>query len=147
MEGGHDAQQAGVFHGAFQIASAVPGIILIPLLSKLKDQRILALLLAILGFLCALGLLYLPNFAFMWSTTLGFCSGAIFILGLSYISLRTHDSRQAASLSGMAHCIGYLLAAIGPIFAGGLHSYFNSWAPVLWLCALASAHPETAFSK
>jgi CP family cyanate transporter-like MFS transporter len=138
MEGGHDAQQAGVFHGAFQIASAAPGIILIPLLSKLKDQRILALFLAILGFLCSLGLLYLPNFAFMWSITLGFCSGAIFILGLSYISLRTHDSRQAASLSGMAQCIGYLLAAIGPMFAGGLHSYFNSWTPVLWLCALAS---------
>ena len=138
IEGGHDAQQAGVLHGAFQMASAVPGIILIPLLSKLKDQRILALSLAILGFICALGLLYFPHFAFIWSTTLGFCAGAIFILGLSYISLRTHHSRQAASLSGMAQCVGYLLAAIGPMFAGALHSHFNSWAPVLWLCALAS---------
>ncbi|MEL0660356.1 MFS transporter [Psychromonas arctica] len=138
IEGGHDAQQAGVLHGAFQMASAVPGIILIPLLSKLKDQRILALSLAILGFVCALGLLYFPHFAFIWSTTLGFCAGAIFILGLSYISLRTHHSRQAASLSGMAQCVGYLLAAIGPMFAGALHSHFDSWAPVLWLCALAS---------
>ncbi len=138
IEGGHDAQQAGVLHGAFQMASAVPGIILIPLLSKLKDQRILALSLAILGFICALGLLYFPHFAFIWSTTLGFCAGAIFILGLSYISLRTHHSRQAASLSGMAQCVGYLLAAIGPMFAGALHSHFDSWAPVLWLCALAS---------
>ncbi|MEP1445037.1 MAG: MFS transporter [Paraglaciecola sp.] len=137
MESGYDAQQAGVFHGAFQIAAAVPGIMLIPLLSKLKDQKILALLLAILGFLSALGLLYLPHFAFIWSSTLGFCSGAIFILGLSFISLRTHDPRQAASLSGMAQCIGYLLAAIGPMLAGGLHSNFNSWAPVLWMCALA----------
>ena len=138
MEGVHNAQQAGVLHGAFQMASAVPGIILIPLLSKLKDQRILALSLAILGFICALGLLYFPHFAFIWSTTLGFCAGAIFILGLSYISLRTHHSGQAASLSGMAQCVGYLLAAIGPMFAGALHSHFESWAPVLWLCALAS---------
>ncbi|GAB2683139.1 2-nitroimidazole transporter [Aliiglaciecola aliphaticivorans] len=138
IEGGQEAQKAAVYHGVFLIGSAVPGIILIPLLSKLKDQKILALLLAILGFLCALGLLYLPSFALVWSATLGFCSGAIFILGLSYISLRTHNSRQAASLSGMAQCIGYLLAAIGPMFAGGLHSYFSSWAPVLWLCALAS---------
>jgi len=138
MEGGHSAQQAGVFHGAFQMASAVPGIILIPLLSKLKDQRILALSLAILGFICALGLLYFPHFAFIWSTTLGFCAGAIFILGLSYISLRTHHSGQAASLSGMAQCVGYLLAAIGPMFAGALHSHFDSWGPVLWLCALTS---------
>lgn len=138
MEGGHDAQQAGVLHGTFQLASAVPGIVLIPLLSKLKDQRLLALSLAILGFICSLGLLYLPSFAFIWSTTLGFCSGAIFILGISYISLRTHHSGQAASLSGMAQCVGYLLAAIGPMFAGSLHFYFESWAPVLWLCALAS---------
>ncbi|WP_025562270.1 MFS transporter [Psychromonas sp. SP041] len=138
MEGGHNAQQAGVLHGAFQMASALPGIILIPLLSKLKDQRILALSLAILGFICALGLLYFPHFAFIWSTTLGFCAGAIFILGLSYISLRTHHSGQAASLSGMAQCVGYLLAAIGPMLAGALHSHFDSWAPVLWLCALAS---------
>ena len=138
MEGGHNAQQSGVLHGAFQMASALPGIILIPLLSKLKDQRILALSLAILGFICALGLLYFPHFAFIWSTTLGFCAGAIFILGLSYISLRTHHSGQAASLSGMAQCVGYLLAAIGPMFAGALHSHFDSWAPVLWLCALAS---------
>lgn len=138
MEGGHDAQQAGVLHGTFQLASAVPGIILIPLLSKLKDQRVLALSLAILGFICALGLLYLPEFAFVWSITMGFCSGAIFILGLSYISLRTHHSGQAASLSGMAQCIGYLLAAIGPMLAGLLHSQFDSWTPVLWLCALSS---------
>jgi CP family cyanate transporter-like MFS transporter len=138
MEGGHDAQQAGVLHGAYQLASAVPGIVLIPLLAKLKDQRLLALALALIGCLCFLGLLYLPNFAFIWSTTLGFCSGAIFILGLSYISLRTHHSGQAASLSGMAQCVGYLLAAIGPMFAGSLHTHFESWAPVLWLCALAS---------
>lgn len=138
MEGGHNAEQAGVLHGSFQLASAVPGIVMIPLLARLKDQRILALTLAIIGFICSLGLLYLPSFAFIWSTSLGFCSGAIFILGLSYVSLRTHHSGQAASLSGMAQCVGYLLAAIGPMFAGSLHTNFESWAPVLWLCATAS---------
>ena len=38
----------------------------------------------------------------------------------------------------MAQCVGYLLAAIGPMFAGALHTYFISWTPVLWLCAFAS---------
>lgn len=138
IEFGHSAQQAAVLHGIFQFCSAIPGIVLIPLLAKLTDQRALALTLALLGCCCSLGLLYLPSFAFIWSSTLGFCSGAIFILGLSFISLRTHHSRQAASLSGMAQCIGYLLAAVGPILAGSLHSLFNSWGWVLWLCALAS---------
>jgi len=138
MEGGHSAQDAGVIHGAFQFASALPGIVLIPLLAKLKEQKILALSLAILGFICSLGLLYIPGLAFAWAFTLGFCSGAIFILGLSYISYRTHHSSQAASLSGMAQCVGYSLAAIGPMIAGFLHSFFDSWSSILWLCAIAS---------
>jgi len=137
MEGGHSAQHAGIIHGVFQLATAVPGIILIPLLAKLKDQRLLAFTLAILGFTSALGLLYWSEYAFIWSITLGFCSGAIFILGLSYISLRTHHSTQAASLSGMAQCVGYLLAAIGPMLAGSLHSFFEDWNAVLWLCSVS----------
>ena len=137
MDEGHNAQDAGMIQGAFQFASALPGLILIPLLAKLKDQRILALTLAIIASLCALGFLYIPEFAFTWALTLGFCSGAIFILGLSYISYRTHHSTQAASLSGMAQCIGYSLAAVGPMIAGALHSYFNDWNSVLWMCSIA----------
>jgi len=138
IEGGHSAQHAGALQGAFQVASALPGIVLIPLLAKLKDQRILTLSLALLGALCSAGLLVAPSFAMLWSVTLGFCSGACFILGLSFVSLRTHDSMQAAALSGMAQCIGYLLAATGPIIAGALHSYFNNWAGALWLCMASS---------
>ena len=138
IEGGHSAQHAGALQGAFQVASALPGIVLIPLLAKLKDQRILTLSLALLGALCSVGLLVAPSFATLWSITLGFCSGACFILGLSFVSLRTHDSMQAAALSGMTQCIGYLLAATGPIIAGSLHSYFNNWAGALWLCIASS---------
>lgn len=135
METGHDAAQAGVLHGLFQLSTAVPGIILIPLLAKLKDQRLLALSLAFLGVTSSLGLLFFADFAYIWSMGLGFCSGSLFILGISYVSLRTHHSRQAASLSGMAQCVGYLLAATGPILAGSLHTYFDSWGAVLWLCS------------
>ena len=138
IEAGHTAQHAAVLQGGFQIASALPGIILIPLLAKLKDQRLLTCLLALLASFSSIGLLYLPEFANVWSIVLGFSSGACFILGLSFISLRTNDSRQATSLSGMSQCIGYLLAASGPIIAGSLHSYFGNWSATLWLCAFAS---------
>jgi len=62
----------------------------------------------------------------------------VFILGLSFISLRTDTPSQATSLSGMSQSLGYLLAASGPMVAGYLHAVFNSWSPVLWLCAAAS---------
>ena len=136
-ETGHSATQAGAYHGAFQIATALPGLILIPLLAKLKDQSTLSFILAMLSALSALGLLYVPSFAFVWTLMLGFCSGACFILGLSFISLRTDDSQQAASLSGMSQSVGYLLAAIGPMLAGALHTTTGSWSAPLWLCAIA----------
>jgi len=137
IETGHSATQAGAYHGAFQIATALPGLILIPLLAKLKDQSALSFTLAMLSALSALGLLYMPSFAFVWTLMLGFCSGACFILGLSFISLRTDDSQQAASLSGMSQSVGYLLAAIGPMLAGALHTTTGSWSAPLWLCAIA----------
>ena len=136
-ETGHSATQAGAYHGAFQIATALPGLILIPLLAKLKDQSALSFILAMLSALSALGLLYMTSFAFVWTLMLGFCSGACFILGLSFISLRTDDSQQAASLSGMSQSVGYLLAAIGPMLAGALHTTTGSWSAPLWLCAIA----------
>ena len=80
----------------------------------------------------------IPQFAIFWSVALGFFSGCVFILGLSFISLRTDTTSQTTSLSGMAQCLGYLWAAAGPMIAGALHSAFNSWVPVLWLCAAAS---------
>lgn len=138
VEGGLDPEEAGVLHGMFQLASASPGIVLIPLLATLKDQRFLTLILALIACFCSLGLLYLPSYSFIWSTSLGFSSGAVYILGISFISLRTHDSNQAVSLSGMSQCIGYLLAATGPMIAGLMYSSFENWSSVLWLCAIAS---------
>src|SRR5690554_5603883 len=80
----------------------------------------------------------IPQLAMFWSVAVGFFSGCVFILGLSFISLRTDTTSQTTSLSGMAQCLGYLLAASGPMIAGYLQSFFNSWTPVLWLCVAAS---------
>ncbi|UJF22553.1 MFS transporter [Shewanella sp. OMA3-2] len=135
---GHSAIQAGTYHGAFQIATALPGLVLIPLLTKLKDQRALSFILGMFSAVSVLGLLYMPHYAFAWTITLGFSSGACFILGLSFISLRTDSAQQAASLSGMSQCMGYSLAAVGPMIAGSLHSTTGSWDAALWLCAIAA---------
>ncbi|MCO4321359.1 MFS transporter [Aliidiomarina quisquiliarum] len=138
IERGVLAEQAGVLHGVFQVAAAVAAIALIPILARLKDQRLLSFSLASLTAVGSLGLLFAPQLAMFWSVALGFFSGCVFILGLSFISLRTDTTSQTTSLSGMAQCLGYLLAASGPMIAGYLQSFFNSWTPVLWLCVAAS---------
>ncbi|WP_153915944.1 MFS transporter [Shewanella sp. TC10] len=138
VDAGYSPEKAGMIHGVFQVAAALPGIILIPLMSRLKDQRYLAFTLAMLAASASLGLLYAPQFALYWTMMVGFCSGGCFILGLSFISLRTDDQHQAASLSGMSQCFGYSLAAIGPMLAGYAFSLSGHWAAALWLCAGAS---------
>lgn len=138
IELGVQPEEAGVLHGVFQVAAAVAAIALIPILARLKDQRMLSFSLAGLTAVSSLGLLFIPQLAIFWSVALGFFSGCVFILGLSFISLRTDTTSQTTSLSGMAQCLGYLWAAAGPMIAGALHSAFDSWVPVLWLCAAAS---------
>lgn len=135
IESGHSAEQAGVLHGAFLIATAIPGLVLVPLLAKLKDQRLPAVSIALLAAISSLSLFYFPDLAFLFTLIVGFCSGACFILGLSFISYRTQNSQQAAALSGMGQCFGYTLAATGPMLAGFLHTQIGDWSGAVWLCA------------
>lgn len=132
---GYTEHQAGYIHGILQLASAAPAIILIPLMAKVKDKRSLSLAMTLLALVGITGLLAMHQHAVIWVTLLGFSCGGGFILGLSFVGLRTHNAHQAAALSGMAQCIGYLFAATSPIIFGSLHEATNSWDMALILAA------------
>src|SRR5690606_16820430 len=69
---------------------------------------------------------------------LGVAQGACISLALTLFSLRSADSTQAAQLSGMAQSVGYLVAAISPIFIGMLFDLTKSWTlPLLFLLLVA----------
>ena len=86
----------------------------IPLiLHRLRDQRGIAVLVALMCAISAAGLWLLPELAIGWTLLFGFGSGATMILGLTFIGLRASSAHQAAALSGMAQSVGYLLAACG----------------------------------
>ena len=62
------------------------------------------------------------------------------MLGLTFIGLRTKNAGDAAALSGMAQCVGYLMAAIGPLLLGKVHDWSGGWAmPLLVTAAIAVA--------
>jgi MFS transporter, CP family, cyanate transporter len=65
----------------------------------------------------------------------GAASGMTLVGALSLMSLEAPDAGWAVQLSGMAQCIGYLIAAGGPIAAGWLHDQTGSWNSVLILIA------------
>jgi len=51
-----------------------------------------------------------------------------------FFSLRTNTGIEAAELSGMAQSVGYLFAAIGPVFVGLLYDLHQSWTvPLIFL--------------
>lgn len=133
-EAGYTAAAAGSLHGVSQLATAVPGLIFGLVLSRFRDQKIIAIILPSMTALSFAGIMLVPQWALLWVALFGFGSGATFILALAFISLRSSSAAQAASLSGMAQCIGYSIAAGAPPFAGFLHDQFHGWTIPLILC-------------
>ena len=101
------------------------------LIARLRDQRILGVLIPATMLVGTAGILLAPQAAALWACIAGFAGGASIVLALSFFGLRTEHHSQAASLSGMAQCIGYLLAAAGPVAVGALYDATGSWAPAL----------------
>ena len=133
-DAGLSPEYAGSLHGVLQLATAVPGLVLGPILLRMRDQRLPATMVAGFSVIALAGLLALPRFALAWSILFGLGTGAGIILGLSFIGLRTRDASQAAALSGMSQCVGYLLAAAGPMAMGMLHDALGGWGVPLGIC-------------
>lgn len=135
---GYSETEAGSMHGLLQLATAAPGLAVPLLLHKLKDQRGIAGLSAIMCAVSLAGFWFVPDQAVLWTIVYGFGSGATMILGLTFIGLRASSAHQAAALSGMAQSVGYLLAACGPPLMGKIHDTAGDWRIPLIACALAA---------
>nr|WP_264807259.1 MFS transporter [Cytobacillus sp. NCCP-133] len=122
--------------------SGLPANFIIPVLAdRLPNQKGIALGIGIFTFAGIMGLLI--NFNAIISNTsivlLGIGLGAAISHSLTLIGLRAENAKQAASLSGMAQSVGYLLAAAGPILIGSLYDLFHSWTiPSIFLLAITA---------
>lgn len=132
---GHSAVEAGNLHGLMQLASALPGLLLVPLGPRLRDHRPVAVGMSAATVLSLAGLIVWPQASIVWVPLFGFGTGAVLILGLAFVGTRVSTPPQAAALSAMAQSVGYLLAAAGPILMGRLHDAIGGGTVVLTLCA------------
>lgn len=106
-------------------------------LRRLPDQRLFGAAAAMLGAASYLGFVLAPQFAGLFSASLGFSQGAGITLALSFFALRARHDHQAASLSGMGQSVGYLLAAFGPLLIGLLRDHSRGWTlPLVALTVL-----------
>jgi CP family cyanate transporter-like MFS transporter len=73
-----------------------------------------------------------------WMIVLGVSQGACLGLAIFFTMARAPDPASAASLSGLAQSVGYLVASAGPLGLGLLHSATGGWnIPFVLLLALS----------
>lgn len=132
---------AGLLLGV-QAAIQALGSMLVPMLCRrLRDQRMIAVVAAVLTGVGFAGIVFGPAPAGIWVSTvvLGVAQGAAFGLALTLFGLRSPDSDTTAALSGMAQGAGYLIAAVGPLAVGLVHGLVGNWTIPLFLLLVCCA--------
>lgn len=125
---GLSAAVAGWHQFAYQMFGLLGTILCAAALSRLRDQRAIAIGVSVFMFAGILGQLTAPALGLVWISLIGIGSGASIVLALALLGLRAHHHGQSAALSGMAQSIGYLLASLGPIVISVLHDATGGWA-------------------
>lgn len=136
---GMDSETAG-WMLSMLLFSQMPVTFTVPIwAARLKDQRVLVLIMAALYFIGLGGfLLGATQWSVIWVICIGIAGGFAFPLVMMFFNLRTRTPQQAAELSGMAQSFGYLLAATGPTLFGYLHDVTQGWTiPLLLLLGLS----------
>jgi MFS transporter, CP family, cyanate transporter len=79
-----------------------------------------------------------------WVLVLGVSQGSCLGLAIFFMLARAPDAGVAASLSAFAQSVGYLVASVGPLVVGLLHSVTGSWnLPMVLLLVLCAAELAT----
>ncbi|MGG0824190.1 MFS transporter [Paenibacillus turicensis] len=138
-EKGISYQTSGLYLFYMQIACML-GSFSMPIIGgRFRSQTSLAIFSASFFVIGYSGILFgSPSLTLLFMIALGLGCGTSFGLVILFFSLRTRTGEQAAQISGMAQCIGYFLAAIGPFLFGFLHDLTGGWnIPLVVITAFA----------
>ncbi|OVZ63708.1 hypothetical protein CDO44_03350 [Pigmentiphaga sp. NML080357] len=143
---GMSANQAGWMVSLLQLAALLGNIATSWVAGRMRDQKSLGLAISLLCVAGFAGMAVFPAWTIVWICVGGAGLGGSLVLSLAYISLRSASAQQAASLSGMAQSLGYLIGAAGPVVCGVLRDWTASWLPALCLMvAMAAAQAWVAY--
>lgn len=126
---GLDDIQAGLMLGIATGVGLLPAFLIPTYVARTPNPT--GLFLIIMGFLVAgyLGLMFAPlTLPWLWALFLALGT-ASFPLLLALFGTRARTPAATAALSGFAQSIGYLIATLGPLSFGILHSIFGRWEP------------------
>ncbi|WP_210339923.1 MFS transporter [Bosea sp. ASV33] len=135
-ERGLDGVTAGAIVSVSVMMQAAACLVAPHIAVRGRDQRAINVALSALAVVALLGLLFAPLWSvWFWAVLQGMGQGGLIAVALTVIVLRARDAHVAAQLSSMAQCVGYLLAAIGPLVVGLIHGWTGSfaWSAVLFV--------------
>jgi CP family cyanate transporter-like MFS transporter len=144
---GVSATGAGDLLALMNFGNAVTAMLLPVLAHRARDQRALVAVSTAATGAGLAGSAFAPlGSAAAWMLLLGLGQGATLGLGIFLTMARAPNPATAASLSGFAQGAGYLVASIGPLFVGLLHSATGGWAiPIGALLAVAAVQVITGW--
>lgn len=137
-DAGVPVSQGGLLLGLANVVGAAGALLAPAQAGRMRTQRPLILAVASAYLVGLGGLLLAPaDGTLVWVAAFGLAQGSGFALALTLIVLRSPTPLTAARLGGVAQCLGYLLAAAGPVVLGVLHDATDGWSwPVALLLAL-----------
>jgi CP family cyanate transporter-like MFS transporter len=138
QDAGVTAHEAGLMLAYSSLPGIVTGVTGPAIARRLRPTWVPVVVVVVLCAVGFVGLLVAPAAgAWLWMTLLGLGQGGAISLSLSYIVWRSPDARHTAHVSTMAQGTGYLLAGLGPLGIGLLHTATGGWTvPVVVLLAL-----------
>ena len=136
---GDSAVTAGNLLALMGLGNLLTSMLVPVVAQRLRDQRVIVVpsLLGTAGGLA--GAVWAPlGSAPAWVLLLGVSQGSCLALAIFFTMARAPSPAVAASLSGLAQSVGYLVAAAGPLLLGLLHSATGGWGvPFVLLLAIA----------
>ncbi|HYM59013.1 MAG TPA: MFS transporter [Solirubrobacteraceae bacterium] len=138
-DAGYEAGEAGALQALGNVLQIVPAFVLPILAARRSQQAGLLAAVVLLSVAAPVGLLAAPGAAPLWMVLLGLGQGGALGLALILPVLRGGDAATVASLTAMALCVGYLVAATGPWLLGAVHDATDGWSvPLVLLAALTA---------
>ena len=128
-EKGMTAWEAGVYVSLFQVSSLIGVFIVSTYFAQHRYRQLFNLGIASFMLVGVLGIwLASAKTMWLWVSCVGLGTAGSFSASLMLFALRTTNSIQAASLSGMAQGVGYTIAIAGPLGMGIIYDKVGSWS-------------------
>lgn len=121
---------------SFSIFIQAAACLITPVIAgRRASQSGLNVLLCLLATAGLTGFIFAPlSTVWLWVVVQGVGQGGLIAAAMMMIVLRARDAHVASHLSGMAQCIGYCLAAFGPLLVGLVHDWSGGfqWCSVVF---------------